>query len=475
MIISRAITILIAGLLLSTAVVAAEPEPVFAGVWSQKEGDGAGGMFVGQDWDNLVSRWKELGTNQYLADVEAYRHNGQWRYTGLWRRGPGNGALYLLGWSDFEKKWKELKETQDLLDVEIFHTDNGWKYLGCWRHKQGRNRGDGAFFVGLTWDELVEQRKRLGQHQYLSDVETYVSNGKRLFAGVWRVGSGNGALYWMKDWPQFAELKRSLNATQEMLDFEMFQTDDGQWNFLGVWRQSAKAAGLLHATSSTNSFRPLTADQLLDQWEKLKTTHTLVDISVAVPSTILRGDTSCKYGDIDCNRCAPDVPAQFRLAFEKEHRPWIKWNKGSWKFRGDAKYLPDNLKPEDAFKPFEDGLASKHIQGLVRTNSSRFPYAGSHSHEDKGSIFFVGAGEDGDRTLYHCTSLNTITPAVYTCLVMACSWPKVITFAGSVSRLRAIARTSGTKSRSRSTRVVRALGARAAVSGWPSCRVARTC
>lgn len=404
MIISRAIAILIAGLLLSITVCAAESEPIFAGVWSQKEAHGVGGMFIGQNWDHLVSRWKELGANQYLADVEVYRHNGQWRYTGLWRIGPGNGALYLLGWDEFEKKWKELKETQDLLDVEIFHTDSGWRYLGVWRHKQGRNRGDGAFLVGLTWDELVAQWKKLGEDQYLSDVETYVSNGQRLFAGVWRIGSGNGALYWLKDWQQFAELKRSLNATQEMLDFEMFQTDDEQWNFLGVWRQSAKAAGPLHASQSSKSFQPLTMDQFLDQWEKLKPTHTLINIaivvpSIAVPPLILRGDTNCKYGDIDCNRCATDVPTQFRLAFETGHRPWIGWKNGSWKFSGSVQYPPDNMKPEDAFNPFEVGITSKHIQGLVRTNSSRYPYAGSHSHKDKGSIFFVGVDEDGDKRL----------------------------------------------------------------------------
>ena len=398
--ISRAITILIAGLLLSITARAADADPVFAGVWAEKEATGVGGMFIGQDWDNLVSRWKELGSNQYLADVEVYSQNGQWRFTGLWRIGQGNGALYLLEWADFQKKWNELKETQDLIDVEIFHANSGWKFLGVWRHKQGRNQGSGAFFAGLTWDELLAQRKKLGENQYLSNVETYVSNGKRLFAGVWRIGSGNGALYLMKDWKQFAELKRSLNATQQMLDFEMFQSDNGQWSFLGVWRQSTKTAGPLHASNSNNIFQPLTMDQFLDQREKLKATHTLINIAIAVPPLVLRGDTTCKYGDVDCNRCANDVPAQFKLAFEGGHRPWIKWNKGSWKFSGEAKYPPDNLKPEDAFKPFETGIASKHIQGLVRTNSSRYPYAGSHSHKNNGSIFFIRADDNGNHTLY---------------------------------------------------------------------------
>jgi hypothetical protein len=119
--------IIIAGLLLPVTVRADESEPVFAAVWSQKEGNNlGGGLYIDQSWDSLVQHWKELGSNQYLADVEAYRHNGQLRFAGMWRVGSGNGALYLMGWEDFEKKWNELKEKQELLDIEIFHTENGW-------------------------------------------------------------------------------------------------------------------------------------------------------------------------------------------------------------------------------------------------------------------------------------------------------------------------------------------------------------
>ena len=407
---SRAIAILVAGLLLSAPADAADNDPVFAGVWSQKEGNGVGGIFIGQSWDELVGKWRALAANQYLADVEAYRQNGQWRYAALWRIGPGNGALYLLGWDDFSKKWNELKDSQDLIDVEIFETSGGLKYLGVWREKQGRNRGSGAFFVGLTWDGLVARWKELGSSQYLSDVEAYVSNGRRLFAGVWRVGSGNGALYLMKDWKQFTDLKESLNATQEMLAFEMFQGGDGQWSFLGVWRRS-KSAGPLYASQGSSRFRPLAASQLLEKWNALKPTHTLVAIAAALPAILLRGDTACKYGDVDCNRCATDVPAQFRMAFETGHRPWIKWYAGSWIFGGNNRYPPDNVKPEDAFYRFEEGLASKHIQGLVRTNSSRYPYAGSHSHKSAGSIFFVTADKNGKNTLFSLHRSNDDHPS----------------------------------------------------------------
>ncbi len=394
---SKPIAILIAVMLLSIPVCAAGSDPIFAGVWSEKESV-AGGLFIDQTWEQLVSNWKALGSNQYLADVEAYRHKGQLRFASSWRVGPGNGALFAMGWEDFAKKWKELGAAQDLIDIEVINTNGTLSFLGVWRHKPGPKRGgaggSGALFAGLTWEQLVAHWKELGGHQYLSEVETYLSDGKRLFVGVWRVGNGNGALYLMNDWVEFNKFKRSLNATQEMLDFEMFQNDQGEWNFLGVWRFSGKQAGLLHVSSVSNTFRPLTAVEFLDKWQSLKPTQTLVDISIANPATILRGNLKCKYGDGDCNRCANDVVKQFRIAFEKGHKPIF--NGGSWSFDGDRKYPPDNVKPEDSFSP---GRVGKHIQGLVRTNSSIYPYAGSHSHKSKGSIFFI-TNKDGKNKLY---------------------------------------------------------------------------
>ncbi len=390
------------------------PEPVFAAVWSQKEGNSlGGGLYIDQTWEGLISHWKELGANQYLADVEVYRHKGQLRFAGVWRVGSGNGALFAMPWEDFGKKWNELKDRQELIDIEIFNTDGGWRFLGVWRQKQGPKRGstggNGAFFAGLTWDQLVARRKELGQTQYLSKVETYVDKGKRLFAGVWRVGSGNGALYKMTDWSQFADTKRTLDATQEMLDFEMFQDEDGHWNFLGVWRNSGRKAGPLHASLNDNRFRPSRADDFLERVGKWRPKNTLVDIAVAVPQSVMRGDTNCKFGDVDCNRCANNVPAQFNAAFGKGHKPWFSG--GSWTFDGDRKYPPDNFQPEDAFKPFEAGIASKHIQGMVRTNDSTYPYAGSHSHENTGSIFFIRADKSGNKNLFSLHRSNTHHPS----------------------------------------------------------------
>jgi hypothetical protein len=392
--------------LLLPIMVHAQADPVFAGVWSEKEGNSlGGGLYVDQTWEGLVAHWKQLGANQYLADVEVYRQNGKLRYAGLWRVGSGNGALFVHRWDEFIKTWNELKQTQELIDIEIFTIDDDWRFLGVWRQKSGPKRGgsgSGAFLVGLTWEQLVAKRKELGEGQYLAEVETYVDKGQRLFAGVWRVGSGNGALFLMTDWSQFNETKRSLDSTQEMIDFEMFQDDKGKWNFLGLWRDSGKKAGPLQASISDARFRPVRVTDFLERVNKTRPKYTLVDISVATPAVVLRGDLNCKFGDVDCNRCVNDVPAQFKLG---------KFDGGSWVFSGERRYPPDNYEPAEAFKPFDTGIASKHIQGLVRTNDATYPYAGSHSHEKTGSIFFLKREKDGDLVLNSLHRSNVDHPS----------------------------------------------------------------
>src|SRR5262249_13234293 len=260
-------------------------------------------------------------------------------------------GLLMAQWNDFLKTWNDLKATQELIDLEVIDDGGPRRFLGVWHRKQDPGSGTGALFVGLTWDDLTAKHRELGQGQYLASVARYMDGGKRLFAAVWRVGPGNGGLYWLKSWPDFMAQKKKLDPTQEMLDFKMFQSADGSWNFLGVWRASSRGAGMSVSTSET-AFKPLTAEQFGQQWGQRRQRATLAGLAVVTPFVGLRGDPTCRYGDPDCNRCATDVAGQFKLAFEGGHRPWIGWHEHSWKFRGKDRYPPDGVQPEDAFRPF---------------------------------------------------------------------------------------------------------------------------
>jgi hypothetical protein len=253
-------------------------EPTYSAVFVPHESSGAGGFYVGLTWDGLVERWKSLGSNQYLADVETYVEGGQRRYTAVWRVGKGNGALWASPWPEFAQQWASLKKTQDLIDVEIYRTGGTWTYLGVFRAKQNGG-GDGGLFAGISWTELVEKRKEYADKAYLADVETYEDGGTRKFVAVWRAGQGNGALYWFNDWNDFKAKKKELDGSQQLVDFERFITGDGKWNYLGVWTTGGPSGELL---------RDLTKEQLIEERNKRVASATLVDVEeyTALPARV---------------------------------------------------------------------------------------------------------------------------------------------------------------------------------------------
>jgi hypothetical protein len=107
-----------------------------------------------------------------------------------------------------------------------------------------------------------------------------------------------------------------------------------------------------------------------------------------------KGDTRCQRGEADCNVCAANVQQQFQQASAGR----INWRKQSWGFTWAKQYPPHGTRPLDIFDgvpAYPLGIPNKHIQGFARTNSSRFPFVGTHSHKRKGGVFVVS--QDGTK------------------------------------------------------------------------------
>jgi len=105
-----------------------------------------------------------------------------------------------------------------------------------------------------------------------------------------------------------------------------------------------------------------------------------------------KGDIRCRLGEADCNVCASNVRQQFKRAATGK----TKWQTKPWYFDWPQRYNPYGLRPLDVFNgtpAYALGIPDKHVQGFVKTNSARFPFAGSHSHKRKGSIFVIGASK----------------------------------------------------------------------------------
>jgi len=120
-----------------------------------------------------------------------------------------------------------------------------------------------------------------------------------------------------------------------------------------------------------------------------------------------KADTYCGKNQSNCNVCANNVQQQFNQAGAGR----LHWRINSWQFSWPQKYPPNGKRPLDLFNgDLIFGIPKKHIQGFARTNSSRFPYVGSHSHKRKGGVFVVSQHANGSKYLSTLHSTKSSHP-----------------------------------------------------------------
>ena len=193
---------------------------------------------------------------------------------------PGTGALYRQPWSDFARTFTELRATQDLIDVETTGTGSGRRWVGVWRAKPARLTPKGGLLVDLSWEQLLAERDRIKSVAYLGDIETYVSGGRRLFAAVFSSGHGGDKLRWSGSADDFNVTKKALDPTMQLVDYERFLTEDGDWNWLSVYRPAAAGGGGAKGGLSQSAF--------VQRWEDSWPNSTLIDLEEisALPAQI---------------------------------------------------------------------------------------------------------------------------------------------------------------------------------------------
>ncbi len=264
------------------ALAAGRHERTWTGVWAPKEAAPAtGALYLDMSWDGLVQTWEELGgQGQYLADVESFVRDGERRYAALWRIGSRNGALYRQPWSDFESTFRRLRTTQNLIDIETTGTGSGRRWVGVWRGKPTRQTKDGGLLVDLSWEQLLAERERIKAFAYLGDIETYVVSGQRRFAAVFSIGTGGDKLRWSGTADDFNATKKALDPTMQLIDYERFLTEDGEWNWLSVYRPASAGGGGAKGGMSQASF--------VQRWEDSWSNSTLIDLEEisALPAQI---------------------------------------------------------------------------------------------------------------------------------------------------------------------------------------------
>jgi hypothetical protein len=142
-------------------------------------------------------------------------------------------------------------------------------YLGVYRLKPPGQVGDAGLLVDQTWEGLAARQKEFAANAYLADFETYVDGGQRRWLGVWHVGPGSGALLAHTNADTWATLKAQQDATQQLIDFERYQTDDGRTMQVGVWRAGA---------TGRERSQDRRWDDFVGLWKSLNPSRTLIDI-----------------------------------------------------------------------------------------------------------------------------------------------------------------------------------------------------
>jgi hypothetical protein len=112
-------------------------------------------------------------------------------------------------------------------------------FTGVYAAKESADTG--GFFRDMTWPQLQARKaEQAARGQYLADVETYVRGKQRLYAALWRIGTGDGVLAAADEQP-FLTQRKQLEREQDLIDVEAFRSD-GAWRFIGVYRKRAADA-----------------------------------------------------------------------------------------------------------------------------------------------------------------------------------------------------------------------------------------
>jgi hypothetical protein len=206
-------------------------------------------------------------------------------------------------------------------------------FSGSWARKDGGSPG--ALYYDMSWDGLVARWKELaGKGQYLADVETYVRDGKRRYAGVWRVGPGGNAALLATTADKLVAHWHGVKTKQDLIDIEVYKSGSS-WVYIGVYRAKVGRTtppGLVRFGLSWND--------LVADWKASGTTRYLADVeahllptgkryvAVFLPGSgngsLLESDSWTKFADYKVSRNGKEQLVDFEQ--------WVE--NGKWKFLG---------------------------------------------------------------------------------------------------------------------------------------------
>jgi hypothetical protein len=175
-------------------------------------------------------------------------------YSGVWRK-TGDDVVLRRGYrtDDFSTEWQFLRsQGYILVDIETYRTDGSRLWDGLFKKGSGPNalwRGFDFNGFNQKWQEMSNSGQRL------IDLETYVDGTKRKWAGVFRRGSGKYAMFRGLSTGAFGDKHTELQGDgYKLIDIEAYRRGTAlRW--AGVW--IAGNGSMLNRNYSADDFGDL--------------------------------------------------------------------------------------------------------------------------------------------------------------------------------------------------------------------------
>jgi uncharacterized protein YxeA len=171
----------------------------YLGVWVQSNLKTE--VITGLKYHDFVSSWERYSKNNFrLIDVETYEEYGERFYAAIYQEGTDAYFLWMgVDYNGILSKVKELETSLRLTKLTSYLENGERKYIGVWRE------GAGEYYVAshLNWDKLLQANNDLSARNLnMTTLDSYQENGVRYFTAIWRYGSEQIRLV-NSDWENF--------------------------------------------------------------------------------------------------------------------------------------------------------------------------------------------------------------------------------------------------------------------------------
>jgi hypothetical protein len=269
----------------------------------------------------LTLTGKDASEGKYEVTGRVRRTDNPSTFSGVFS--PGKGGQHFVAGLDFQGLvdfWGKLGKQNppvDMIDVETYVENGQRKYAGVF----SPGKGGQHFVSGMDFQSFVDLWTKLGKQNPpvdLIDMEVYVENGQAKFAGIFSPGKGGQYLIAGVEFQPFVDFWLKVGKENPPADLVAVETyiEGGKRKYAGVF---SPGKGGQHFVSGMDF------QSFVDLWTKLGKQNPPVDM-IDVETYVENGQT--KYAGV----FSPGKGGQYFVAgveFQPYVDFWVKVGKGN--------------------------------------------------------------------------------------------------------------------------------------------------